>query len=169
MQSALFTVLDQNSTTLTRPLKKKNPEAQLKIVLVMQTRRSPRHAPLSRILCNFHSLQCSHGTTALFSNHGGGGSALLRCWHSRAKLCCFLANHDSRARTTRRSDGPRRYKRASITFNTLAEGTLLSLPRSCRVADKSDPIGSREPNCDVFSKSRQSNKHDSTLRWTQTL
>ena len=45
------------------------------IILVMPTRRSPGHAQLSRVLCYFHPLQCSHGTITLFSNHGGGGSA----------------------------------------------------------------------------------------------
>ena len=65
---------------------------------------------------------------------------LLRHWPSRAKLCCFSANHDSRARTARRSDGPRRYKLASRKFNTFARWVFLRLPRSCRVADKSDSI-----------------------------
>ena len=118
----------------------------------MPTRRSPGHAQLSRVLCYFHPLQCSHGTITLFSNHGGGGSApptppsahflllLLRHWLSRAKLWCFSANHDSRARTARRSDGPRRYKLASMKFDTFARWILLRLPRSCRVAEKSDPI-----------------------------
>ena len=39
-----------------------------------------------------------------------------------------------------------------MTFNTFAEGVFLRLPRSCRVAEKSDPIGSREPNYDVFQQ-----------------
>ena len=58
----------------------------------------------------------------------------------RAKLCCFSANHDSRASTTRHSDGPKGYKLAGMKFNTLRETIFLRLPRSCRVAEKSDPI-----------------------------
>ena len=58
----------------------------------------------------------------------------------RAKLCCFSANHDSPTSKARRSDGPKRYKLASMKFNTFAEGVFLRLPRSCRVAEKSDPI-----------------------------
>ena len=37
-----------------------------------------------------------------------------------------------------------------MNFNTFAEGVFLRLPRSYRVAEKSDPIGSREPNYAVF-------------------
>ena len=39
-----------------------------------------------------------------------------------------------------------------MTFNTFAEGVLFCLPRSYRVAEKSDPIGSREPNYAVFQQ-----------------
>ena len=39
-----------------------------------------------------------------------------------------------------------------MNFNTFAEGVFLRLPRSYRVAEKSDPIGSREPNCAVFQQ-----------------
>ena len=39
-----------------------------------------------------------------------------------------------------------------MNFNTFAEGVFLLLPRSYCVAEKSDPIGSREPNCDVFQQ-----------------
>ena len=82
----------------------------------------------------------------------GGGSApphthptqftflLLRYWLPRAKLCCFLAKSDRCDNTTRRSDGLRRYKLAGINFNTFARWVFLRLPRSCRVAEKSDPI-----------------------------
>ena len=137
----------------------------IEIILVMPTRRSPGHAQLSRVLCYFHPLQCSHGTITLFSNHGGRGLRppspttpahflllLLRHWLSRAKLCCFSANHDSPTSIARRSDVPRRYKLASMKFNTFARWVFLRLPRSCRVAEKSDPIGSREPNCAVFQQ-----------------
>ena len=65
---------------------------------------------------------------------------LLRYWLPRAKLCCFSAKPDRCDSTTRRSDGPRRYKLASMKFNTFARWTFLRLPRSCRVAEKSDPI-----------------------------
>ena len=58
----------------------------------------------------------------------------------RAKLCCFSANHDSTTSTTRRSDGPKRYELAGMNFNTFARWIFLRLPRSCRVAEKSDPI-----------------------------
>ena len=70
----------------------------------------------------------------------------------RAKLCCFSAKSDRCDSRTRRSDGLRRYKLASMKFNTFARWVFLRLPRSCRVAEKSDPIGSREPNCDVFQQ-----------------
>ena len=39
-----------------------------------------------------------------------------------------------------------------MKFNTFAEGIFLRLPRSCRVMEKSDPIGSREPNFAVFQQ-----------------
>ena len=68
------------------------------------------------------------------------GSVMIDFWLPRAKLCCFSANYDSRAGTTRRYDGPRRSNRGSMKFNTFGETVLLCLPRSCRVAEKSDPI-----------------------------
>ena len=58
----------------------------------------------------------------------------------RAKLCCFSAKSDRITSISRRSDGLRRYKLARINFNTLRDGIFLRLPRSCRVAEKSDPI-----------------------------
>ena len=58
----------------------------------------------------------------------------------RAKLCCFSTKSDLCDSTTRRSDGPRRCKRGSMKFNSFAGGYFLRLPRSCRVAEKSDPI-----------------------------
>ena len=39
-----------------------------------------------------------------------------------------------------------------MKFNTFAETVFLRLPRSYRVAEKSDPIGSREPNYAVFQQ-----------------
>ena len=68
------------------------------------------------------------------------GSVMIDFWLPRAKLCCFSAKSDRCIGTARRSDGPRRYKLASMKFNTFAEGSFLRLPRSCRVAEKSDPI-----------------------------
>ena len=107
---------------------------------------------LSRVLCNLHPLQCLHGIT-FDSSHNAGGAPppptpppaqftflLLRYWLPRAKLCCFSAKSDRCTGTARRSDGPRRYKLASMKFNTLRESIFLRLPRSCRVAEKFDPI-----------------------------
>ena len=68
------------------------------------------------------------------------GSVMIDFGLPRANLCCFSANYDSRAGTTRRYDGPRRSNRGSMKFNTFLERVLLRLPRSCRVAEKSDPI-----------------------------
>ena len=39
-----------------------------------------------------------------------------------------------------------------MQFNAFAEGMFLHLPRSYHVAEKSDPIGSREPNYAVFQQ-----------------
>ena len=58
----------------------------------------------------------------------------------RAKLCCFSVKSDRCTGTARRSDGPRRYKLASMKFDAFARCVFLRLPRSCRVAEKSDPI-----------------------------
>ena len=70
----------------------------------------------------------------------------------RAKLCCFSAKSDQYDSRTQRFDVRSRYKRASIKFNTSSGGCFLRLPRSYRVAEKSDPICSREPNCAVFQQ-----------------
>ena len=121
-------------------------------MLVMPTRKSPRHAPLSRVLHCFHPLQCPYDTITLFRSHGGGAPPpphptpahfpflLLRHWLSGAKLCCFSAKSDRCDSRARHSDGPRRCKLASMKFNTFAETVFLRLPRSYRVAEKSDPI-----------------------------
>ena len=119
---------------------------------------------LSRVMCHLHPLQCLHGIT-FDSNYGaGGGSApptpppaqftflLLRYWLLRAKLCCFSAKSDRITSISRRSDGLRRSNRGIMKFNTFARWIFLRLPRSYRVAEKSDPIGSREPNCAVFQQ-----------------
>ena len=68
------------------------------------------------------------------------GSVMIDFGLPRANLCCFSANYDSRAGTTRRYDGLRRSNRGSMKFNTFEETVLLRLPRSYRVAEKSDPI-----------------------------
>ena len=70
----------------------------------------------------------------------------------RAKLCCFSAKPDRCDRRARRSDGCRCCNRASMNFNAFAGCIFLRLPRSCRVMEKSDLIGSREPNCAVFQQ-----------------
>ena len=70
----------------------------------------------------------------------------------RAKSCYFSAKSDRCTSRTRCYDGPRRCELASMKFNTFARCVFLRLPRSCRVAEKSDPIGSREPNCAVFQQ-----------------
>ena len=80
------------------------------------------------------------------------GSVMIDFWLPRAKMCCFSANYDSRAGTTRRYDGPRRSNRGSMKFNTVGETIFLRLPRSYRVAEKFSQIGSREPNYAVFQQ-----------------
>ena len=79
-------------------------------------------------------------------------SVIVDSWLPRAKLCCFSAKPDRCDSRARRSDGPRRCNRASMNFNTFARCVFLRLPRSYRVAEKSDPIGYQEPNCDVFQQ-----------------
>ena len=39
-----------------------------------------------------------------------------------------------------------------MNFNAFARCVFLRLPRSCRVVEESDPIGSREPNFAVFQQ-----------------
>ena len=68
------------------------------------------------------------------------GSVMIDFGLPRANLCCFSAKFDSRTRITRRSVGLRRSTRGSTKFNTFARCTFLRLPRSYRVAEKSDPI-----------------------------
>ena len=58
----------------------------------------------------------------------------------RAKLCCFSAKSDRCDSGAQRSDGPRRCNRANMNFNTFVRWIFLRLPRSYRVAEKSDPI-----------------------------
>ena len=126
------------------------------------TQHSPWHAMLSRVMCHLHPLQCLHGIT-FDSSHNAAPPPptsnpaqftflLLRYWLSRAKLCCFSAKSDRRDSRTRCSDGPGRYKLASVKFNTFVRCRILRLPRSCRFEEKSDPIGSREPNYAIFQQ-----------------
>ena len=70
----------------------------------------------------------------------------------RAKLCCFSAKSDRITSISWRSDGLRRSNRSIMKFHTFARRAFVRLPRSCRVAEKSDPICSREPNCAVFQQ-----------------
>ena len=72
----------------------------------------------------------------------------------RAKLCCFSAKSDRSDSKTRRSDGPRRYKRACIKFNTLLRG-FFSVCRD-RTALRRNPIrslASRDPIAENHEKS----------------
>ena len=64
----------------------------------------------------------------------------------KSQIMIFSAKSNRCENRARRSDGTRRCDRASMNFNTFAEGIFLRLLRSYRVAEKSDPIGSREPN-----------------------
>ena len=90
---------------------------------------------------------------------------MIDFWLPRAKLCCFSANYDSRAGTTRRYDGPRRSNRGSMKFNTFGETVFLRLPRSCRVAEKSDPIDRFSgPDLQKITKNRWFLSNFSTTR-----
>ena len=79
-------------------------------------------------------------------------SVIVDSWLPRAKKHSFSAKSDRCTGRTRRSDVPKRYKLAHMMFNTFAESIFLRLLRSYRVAEKSDPIGSREPNYAVFQQ-----------------
>ena len=65
---------------------------------------------------------------------------IVDSWLPRAKKHSFSAKSDRCTGTARRSDGPKRYKLANMNFNIFGETIFLRLPRSCRVAEKSDPI-----------------------------
>jgi len=135
------------------------------IMLVMPTRSILPGIPCflgsCAIYIHFNASMASHSIAAIMRGGGGGPPPpppppaqftflLLRYWLPRAKLCYFPAKSDRCDSRTRRPDGPGRYKRASMQFNTLRETIFLRLPRSYRVAEKSSQIGSREPNCAVF-------------------
>ena len=79
-------------------------------------------------------------------------SVIVDSWLLRAKLCCVSAKSDQIRSISQRPDGLRRCKLASIRFDTFAETTFLRLPRSYRVAEKSDPISFWEPNYVVFQQ-----------------
>ena len=68
------------------------------------------------------------------------GSVMIDFWLPRAKKHSFSAKSDRCTGTARRSDGPRRCNCGGMKFNTFARCVFLRLPRSCRVAEKSDPI-----------------------------
>ena len=119
---------------------------------------------LSRVLCNFYRLPCLHGTVMCLVSC----QYILPCFPialqpftapqlsilgSREPNCAvFSAKSDRITSISQRPDGLRRYKRGIMKFNTLREGSFLRLPKSYRVAEKSDPIGSREPNRAVFQQ-----------------
>ena len=90
---------------------------------------------------------------------------LLRSSLPKAKKHCFSAKSDSRTGITRRSDGLRRCNRGSTKFNTFAETIFLRLPRSCRVAEKSDPIDRFSgPDLQKITKNRWFLSNFSTTR-----
>ena len=90
---------------------------------------------------------------------------LLRSYLPRAKKHSFSAKSDSPTSTTRRSDVLRRSKRGSTKFNTFAETVFLRLPRSCRVAEKSDPIDRFSgPDLQKITKNRWFLSNFSTTR-----
>ena len=64
----------------------------------------------------------------------------------------FFSKTDRCTGTAQRSDGPKRYKLASMNFTPFRETLIFCLPRSYRAAEKSDPVGSREPNYAVFQQ-----------------
>ena len=90
---------------------------------------------------------------------------LLQSLLPKAKKHSFSAKSDTRALTTRRSVGLRRSKRGSTKFNTFAETIFLRLPRSCRVAEKSDPIDRFSgPDLQKITKNRWFLSNFSTTR-----
>ena len=93
------------------------------------------------------------------------GSVMIDFWLPRAKLCCFSAKSDRCDSRARRSDGPRRYKLASMTFNAFARWLFFCLPRSYRVAEKSDPIDRFSgPDLQKITKNRWFLSNFSTTR-----
>ena len=104
---------------------------------------------------------------ALLSHTSGTicGSVMIDFVLPRAKLCCFSAKSDRCDSTTRCSDGPRRCNLASMTFDTLRETVFLRLPRSYRVAEKSDPIDRFSgPDLQKITKNRWFLSNFSTTR-----
>ena len=85
-------------------------------------------------------IESIHLTLLYYSPPTICSSVIIDSWLPRAKLCCFSAKSDRCDSRARRSDGPKRYNRASMNFNTFAGCVFLRLPRSYRVAEKSDPI-----------------------------
>ncbi len=94
---------------------------------------TPWHRDVFGIV-SIHLTLLSHSPPTICS------SVIVDSWLPRAKLCCFSAKSDRCDSRARRSDGPRRCNRASMNFNTFARWVFLRLPRSYRVAEKSDPI-----------------------------
>ena len=106
---------------------------------------TPWHSDVFGIV-SVHLALLSHSPPTICS------TVIVDSWLPRAKLCCFSANSDRCDSRSGRSDGSRCCSRASMNFNIFGETIFLRLPRSYRVAEKSDPIGSREPNYAVFQQ-----------------
>ena len=106
---------------------------------------TPWHSDVFGIV-SVHLALLSHSPPAICS------TVIVDSWLPRAKLCCFSAKPDRCDSRSRRSDGSRCCSCASMNFNTFARWIFLRLPRSYRVVEKSDPIGSREPNYAVFQQ-----------------
>ena len=102
-------------------------------VLFSSTPMPPRHQYVIDI-APIHLALLSHSSRAIC------GSVMIDFCLPRAKLCCFSTKSDLCDSNSRRSDGLRRSNRGDMTFNTFAGGYFLRLPRSYRVAEKSDPI-----------------------------
>ena len=95
---------------------------------------------------------------------------LLRSLLPRAKKHSFSAKSNTRALKTQSSVGLRRSKRGSTKFNTFAESVFLRLSRSCRVAEKSDPIDRFSgPDLQKITKNRWFLSAFSTHRITKYL
>ena len=130
------------------------------------------------VFIEFHYPLCFHGTTARPSLY----QCILRCFpvaplpfpapsssilvSREPNYAVFHAAKSDRCTcTARRSDGLRRYKLASMKFNTFARWVFLRLPRSHRVAEKSDPIDRFSgPDLQKITKNRWFLSNFSTTR-----
>ena len=120
--------------------------------------------PTRRLLGTLLSLHISHQRDAIEPSRDKPLQKMHRSI-PKAKKHCFSAKSDSRTGITRRSDGLRRCNRGSTKFNTFAETIFLRLPRSCRVAEKSDPIDRFSgPDLQKITKNRWFLSNFSTTR-----